>query len=312
MPPVLPVLRVTGPGRNVGKTWLARHLIQEFTRRGYAVGAVKRSHHALPPDKPGSDTDLFARAGAPAVTFATPAGTLVRVPAPAPSLAALVEPYLGRVDLVIVEGFKDDTLGAVARIEQPADERGPGLVTLRRTDGRVFLETRTDHVAGIVAACEQEFALSPAGEPSLRAHLRRAAVLHGDRCAGVALGVRMALAGLEALGMDCPPPLRRLSVTAHAAHCIVDAIAATTGCSIGTRTLTVRDLGELSADFVDRASGRTWRIAAHPGLRAPACGSGPAAADWQSLESACRLVPDGSLFTIRESPGLRAHIPAAI
>ena len=104
MSDVVPVLRVAGSGRNVGKTWLARHLIEAFSRRGYAVGAIKRSHHPLPPDKPGSDTDLFMQAGAMSVVFGTAEGTLLRNPTPATSLAALVEPYAGIADLVIVDG----------------------------------------------------------------------------------------------------------------------------------------------------------------------------------------------------------------
>ena len=39
MPPALPVVRVTAGGRNEGKTLLASRLIEELTKRGYAVAA---------------------------------------------------------------------------------------------------------------------------------------------------------------------------------------------------------------------------------------------------------------------------------
>ena len=37
MAAAVPVIRVIGPGRNIGKTWLASRLIAAFAARGYEV-----------------------------------------------------------------------------------------------------------------------------------------------------------------------------------------------------------------------------------------------------------------------------------
>ena len=80
MPAALPVVRVTGPRRKVGKTLLATRLIEELTARGYLVAAAKHSHHPVTPDREQSDTDRFARAGAARVLFGGNDGWLTRQP----------------------------------------------------------------------------------------------------------------------------------------------------------------------------------------------------------------------------------------
>lgn len=47
-----------------GKTTIAEHIISELVRRGYSVGAVKNSHHAIQLDMQGTNTDRLSRAGA--------------------------------------------------------------------------------------------------------------------------------------------------------------------------------------------------------------------------------------------------------
>lgn len=47
-----------------GKTSTAAAVIRELIKRGYSVGAVKESHHAIKTDTEGSNTDLLRQAGA--------------------------------------------------------------------------------------------------------------------------------------------------------------------------------------------------------------------------------------------------------
>ncbi len=47
-----------------GKTTTAVAVIEELIRRGYTVGAVKESHHAIRTDAQGTNTDLLKQAGA--------------------------------------------------------------------------------------------------------------------------------------------------------------------------------------------------------------------------------------------------------
>ncbi|MCC6238355.1 MAG: molybdopterin-guanine dinucleotide biosynthesis protein B, partial [Dehalococcoidia bacterium] len=187
MPPSLPVVRVVADQRNVGKTWLARALIEELTRRGHLVGAVKHSHHVLPLDKPGSDTAQFAEAGAARVVFAAADGVLTRMGAAIP-LKDAVEELVGRVDLAIVEGFKSDELGATLRIEAAS-----GLATLTSMDGHRVATAPRDDVGAFAGAIVGMFELAGGGTEVLRARLRKAAAAHGHMCPGVTLGVRMAM-----------------------------------------------------------------------------------------------------------------------
>lgn len=147
MAPVLPVVRVVGSGRNVGKTWLAEHLIEWFTAHGCEVLAVKRSHHPVTPDRPGTDSDRFARAGAATVVFGGSDGTLVRAPR-AESLEEIITRFSTGADLAIVEGFSGDVLGAQLRILAGS----PATVHLTASDGLSLLTAPLDDVDAIAEA----------------------------------------------------------------------------------------------------------------------------------------------------------------
>jgi len=112
-----PVVRVSGEGRNVGKTTLAASLITYLTDRGYRVSAIKRTHHPVPPDRDGSDTKLLAEAGASRVAFVGPDGILERS-APTP-LSDVVARLRQDADVVIVEGYRDEQIGVQLHLEGP-------------------------------------------------------------------------------------------------------------------------------------------------------------------------------------------------
>src|SRR6195952_5693310 len=99
---------------------------------------------------------------------------------------------------------------------------------------------------------------------SLDELLKEAEVAHGHLCAGQILGVRMAMLGLEKLGIDDPrgKDRKRLVTFVEIDRCATDAIGVVTGCRLGKRALKFRDWGKMAATFVDLASGRAVRVAA--------------------------------------------------
>jgi formylmethanofuran dehydrogenase subunit E len=94
--------------------------------------------------------------------------------------------------------------------------------------------------------------------------LVKAEAAHGHLCAGQILGVRMALLGLERLGITDPrgADRKRLVTFVEIDRCATDAIGLVTGCRLGKRALKFRDWGKMAATFVDLASGRGVRIVA--------------------------------------------------
>ena len=99
---------------------------------------------------------------------------------------------------------------------------------------------------------------------SLDELLRKAEAAHGHLCAGQILGVRMALLGLDRLGIADPleADRKRLVTYVEIDRCATDAIGMVTGCSLGKRALKFRDWGKMAATFVDLASSRGIRIVA--------------------------------------------------
>src|SRR2546423_9226403 len=100
--------------------------------------------------------------------------------------------------------------------------------------------------------------------PTLDELLAEAERAHGHLCAGQVLGVRMAMHGLDLLGIADPRggDRKRLITFVEIDRCLTDAIAVVTGCRLGKRALKFRDWGKLAATFVDVESGKAVRIAA--------------------------------------------------
>ena len=99
---------------------------------------------------------------------------------------------------------------------------------------------------------------------SLDEYLRDAEQAHGHLCAGQVLGVRLAMLGLEKLGIDDPrgKDRKRLVTFVEIDRCATDAVAVVTGCRLGKRALKFRDWGKMAATFIDLETGKAIRIAA--------------------------------------------------
>jgi formylmethanofuran dehydrogenase subunit E len=110
---------------------------------------------------------------------------------------------------------------------------------------------------------------------TLDEYLREAEHAHGHLCAGQVLGVRLAMLGLEKLGIEDPrgKDRKRLVTFVEIDRCATDAIAVVTGCRLGKRALKFRDWGKMAATFVDLgikdvSTGKAIRIAAKESSKA--------------------------------------------
>jgi formylmethanofuran dehydrogenase subunit E len=95
-------------------------------------------------------------------------------------------------------------------------------------------------------------------------YVRLAEIAHGHICAGQILGLRMAIHGLELLGIGDPTGAdrKRLVTFVEIDRCATDAIGVVTGCRLGKRALKFRDFGKMAATFCDLASDRAVRLVA--------------------------------------------------
>jgi formylmethanofuran dehydrogenase subunit E len=86
---------------------------------------------------------------------------------------------------------------------------------------------------------------------------------HGHLCAGQVIGVRMALLGLELVGLKntrSGPDIKKLIVYVEIDRCATDAIGYVTGARLGRRSLKFKDYGVMAATFVNLEIGRAFRI----------------------------------------------------
>jgi len=131
-------------------------------------------------------------------------------------------------------------------------------------------------------------------------YLRDAEQAHGHLCAGQVLGVRLAMLGLQELGIEDPQgkDRKRLITFVEIDRCATDAVAVVTGCRLGKRALKFRDWGKVAATFVDLHSGKAIRVAAKESSKALARQMHPEIAD-KNLQQmrAYREISDDDLFT---------------
>jgi formylmethanofuran dehydrogenase subunit E len=149
--------------------------------------------------------------------------------------------------------------------------------------------------------------------------LEEAKVAHGHLCAGQVLGVRMAMLGLEKLGIDDPrgKDRKRLVTFVEIDRCATDAVAVVTGCRLGKRALKFRDWGKMAATFVDVQAGKAVRIAAKESAKQKARELHPELESKNQQQMlAYREMPEADLFDVQwvkvelppeEFPGYKAE-----
>ncbi len=123
---------------------------------------------------------------------------------------------------------------------------------------------------------------------------------HGHLCAGQVLGVRMAMLGLQQLGIEDPSAKdrKRLVTFVEIDRCATDAVAVVTGCRLGKRALKFRDWGKMAATFVDVHNDKAIRIAAKESSKALARRMHPELENKNQQQMlAYREMKDEDLFT---------------
>ncbi|MFL6214547.1 MAG: FmdE family protein [Blastocatellia bacterium] len=131
--------------------------------------------------------------------------------------------------------------------------------------------------------------------------LERAEQSHGHMCAGQVLGVRMAMLGCRAIGIDEPRGKDRkaLLVFVEIDRCAADAINTVTGCRLGKRTLKFHDYGKLAAAFLNTRTNEAVRVVALDDAREAADRCFPEiTSKYDRQLRAYKLLPDEDLFKV--------------
>ena len=128
--------------------------------------------------------------------------------------------------------------------------------------------------------------------------LTASASRHKDHlCPRQVLGVRMGMFAAELFRLDLPQKDKRLFAFIETDGCLVDGIAAATGCWVGSRTMRVMDYGKSAATFVDTETERALRVTPHPQARVRAKDYAPAAPDrWHAQLLGYQVMPAEELL----------------
>ncbi|MCC6146734.1 MAG: formylmethanofuran dehydrogenase [Anaerolineaceae bacterium] len=123
---------------------------------------------------------------------------------------------------------------------------------------------------------------------------------HSHLCPRQVLGVRMALAGADSLGLDLPRTDKNLLVIAETDGCFVDGLEVTAGVSAGRRTLRIEDYGKVGATFINVSTGEAVRLAPQPDVRQRAHFYAPNETQAYAAQlHGYQIMPDQELFSIR-------------
>ncbi len=138
--------------------------------------------------------------------------------------------------------------------------------------------------------------------------LERSTKIHGHICAGQVIGVRMAMIGLAAIGIDDPRAQRKVFyVLVEIDRCATDAIQSVTGCSLGKRSMKWLDYGIMATTFVNLKTGEAVRVTAREESREGSKQYFPEIGDrYQQQLEAYRIMPQEELFTVQR---VRVRIP---
>lgn len=83
---------------------------------------------------------------------------------------------------------------------------------------------------------------------------------HGELCGGIAIGTKLAMYGMELMGMELNKRHKNLIVFIELDRCASDAIQAVTKCSLGKRSLKQMDYGRFAASFYNMDTGEAIRV----------------------------------------------------
>lgn len=106
-----------------GKTTLLKKLIPKLKSYGIALAVIKHSHHNMDIDLPGKDSYELRAAGAQQIIVACDARwALIKETPNLPFNITQLSEQFSAVDLVLVEGFKGESLAKISCYRQAIDK----------------------------------------------------------------------------------------------------------------------------------------------------------------------------------------------
>ena len=90
--------------------------------------------------------------------------------------------------------------------------------------------------------------------------LKIAGDFHGEICGGIAIGTKLAMYGMELMGMELNKRHKNLIVFLEIDRCMADAVQAVTKCTMGKRTLKQMYYGKFAVTFYNMDTGEAIRV----------------------------------------------------
>lgn len=90
--------------------------------------------------------------------------------------------------------------------------------------------------------------------------LKIAGDFHGEICGGIAIGTKLAMYGMELMGMELNKRHKNLIVFLEIDRCMADAVQAVTKCTMGKRTLKQMYYGKFAVTFYNMGTGEAIRV----------------------------------------------------
>ena len=110
--------------KNSGKTFIAQRLIEYFSKKNLVVASIKHAHHDFDIDKPGTDSYLHRQAGSQEVIVSS-SKRWVKINELRNKEEKNLNDLLSELnspDIVIVEGFKNESLPKIEIIKEDSND----------------------------------------------------------------------------------------------------------------------------------------------------------------------------------------------
>jgi formylmethanofuran dehydrogenase subunit E len=133
----------------------------------------------------------------------------------------------------------------------------------------------------------------------MKKFLDESAGKHDHLCPRQVIGVRTGIIAAKISGLKLPQEDKRLLAILETDGCFADGIEASTGCSIGHRTLKVRDFGKVAATFVDTQTKSAFRVTPKATARYSAIQhSDGATSHWEAMLLGYQRMSDEELLVV--------------
>ncbi len=297
------IIRIIGRSGS-GKTTLLTEVVRLLLNTGTRVAVLKHAHHRVDLDRRGKDSFRYADAGAVSVTVVSSDKVATfEAPAKEPTLFDLAARVSDVADLVLAEGFHGFATPYLLLLgpgDENPEQNEPGeLIGVIHSNPNAAGGLDRGDPAGVARGIADWLAGRRQEDLELDRALREAEAFHGHLCPGQVLGVRLAMVGVKAVGIENPTRSKKLITWVEIDRCGADAVQTVTGCKPGKRTLKLVDYGKLAATFLNTETGVAVRVSARSDSRARAAELYPHLERHGAQMAAYRTLPEAELFDIQ-------------